>query len=243
MPLRGVCSVPRAIALASLFFASAMVEASAPILQPHVAAPPLSLSNGSIGLVVALFSLCYMAASLPLGLGVDRLLRVRSAPRAAAFRLKLVVLSGWLGMAASFALLGPLARPAGAEFGTLVGSMVVGGLASAALVVPSLPELQLGIADDDEPSKAALCSMWNGLYSGGAAAGPFVTSVVCAARGFVFTTSALVVFSLGCAALLAVVAAATWAAARPPGARRHRGGSMRTRDGALEAPLREDGVN
>ena len=254
-PLSAVCSVPRVVALTSLFLGSAMVEATAPILQPHVAAPPLALSNGSIGLVVALYSLCYTAASLPLGLGVDRLLRVTPSsverrgggggPRRAAFRLKLVVLGGWVGMVASFALLGGgLVRP-GSELGTLVGSMVVGGIASAAVVVPSLPELQLGIADDDEPSKAALCSLWNGFYSGGAAAGPFVAAVVCAARGFDFTTGALFVFSLGCAALLAVVAAATWGAARPPGAsrRRHRGRVRGARDGTLEAPLREDGVN
>ena len=61
----------------------------------------------------------------------------------------------------------------------------------------------------------------------------------------VFLSERVIFFSLGCAALLAVVAAATWGAARPPGAsrRRRRGRVRGARDGTLEAPLREDGVN
>ena len=42
----------RIMALASLLFGSAMVEASEPILQPYAAALPLSLSNSRIGLVL-----------------------------------------------------------------------------------------------------------------------------------------------------------------------------------------------
>ena len=43
--------------------------------------------------------------------------------------------------------------------------MALGGAFAAAIVIPSLPELQLGIGETDEPAKAALCSIWNGTHS------------------------------------------------------------------------------
>mmetsp|Transcript_26006 Transcript_26006/g.87785 ORF Transcript_26006/g.87785 Transcript_26006/m.87785 type:complete len:190 (+) Transcript_26006:1009-1578(+) len=170
----------------------------------------MSRGRGGTGLVVAVYSACYMLAAMPLGAIVDRMLR---APQhVAARRIKGLVLAGWLGLAASFAMLGPLSPLA--PLAMLSGSMAVGGLASAAVVVPSLPELQLGLAVGDEKSRAVLCSIWNGLYSGGAAAGPFLTALVYAARGFMDTTLALLGFSLACATLLALMLAARVAAAR-----------------------------
>ena len=50
--VRSVCTSQRLFALASLFFGSANIEASGPILQPYAAAPPLSMNNGCIGLII-----------------------------------------------------------------------------------------------------------------------------------------------------------------------------------------------
>ena len=47
-----VCTRQRLFALASLFFGSANIEASGPILQPYAAAPPLRMNNGRIGLII-----------------------------------------------------------------------------------------------------------------------------------------------------------------------------------------------
>lgn len=199
---------------------------------PYPPPPPDAWRGGRwAGLIVAVYSACYMAAALPLGAAVDRMLR---APQhAAARRIKGLVLSGWLGLAASFAMLGPMSPLA--PLGALVGSMALGGLASAAVVVPSLPELQLGLSDSDERSRAVLCSIWNGLYSGGAAAGPFLTALIYAARGFMDTALALLGFSLACAALLALMLAVRITAARrgPAGAREGGGGA----DTSLARPL------
>ena len=211
--LLSVCTAPRVLALASLFFGSAMIEATSPILQPYASAPPLSLSNGRIGLIVATFSLAYMLGALPVGALTDRIVE---GPQPPVGRIKAVVLSGWLGLALSYALLGPLSSVS--PTGTLVASMALGGAFAAAIVIPSLPELQLGVGDADEPAKAALCSLWNGVYSGGAGVGPLVTSSIFGARGF--RTSVRVLLASSCAFAGLLAAAAATLALRTGGARR-----------------------
>ena len=62
--------------------------------------------------------------------------------------------------------------------------------------------VQLGVADSDDAAKAVLCSIWNGVYSLGAAIGPLVTAVLFGARGFFFTVASLLAFSAGVAAIL-----------------------------------------
>lgn len=203
--LRSLCSARRAFSLASLFAASAVIEAGTPILQPYASQPPLSMHSAKIGLIVSIYSFCYMGAALPLGALTDRLI----ASHSPLCRIKMLAFLGWLGMAAGFALLGPVSfaseRTSWRE-STLVGAMIVGGTFSAAVIVPSLPELQLGLNDDDEASKALLCSLWNGMYSGGGAMGPLATSSLYGARGFLYTTNALLAFSACVAALVAAAA-------------------------------------
>ena len=132
-----------------------------------------------------------MVVALPFGAITDRLVE---APRAAC-RVRVMVLAGWLGLAVGYTVLGPLAHLAPAA--TFIAAMALQGVASAAIVIPSLPELPLGLTDTDEDTKAALCSIWNGMYSAGAAAGPLVTSALFGAVGFFTTVDALLAFS-GC---------------------------------------------
>jgi len=114
------------------------------------------------------------------------------------------VLCGWLGLAAGYAILGPLGTLA--PTGTFAATMVLQGVASAAIVIPSLPQLQLGLSAADDDAKALICSVWNGVYSAGAAAGPLATSALCGAAGFGMTVVSLLAFSAAFAALLVAAA-------------------------------------
>ena len=87
--------------------------------------------------VTALFSFVYMLAALPVGVVTDR---VVDGPHPES-RIKLVVLFGWFGLTVGYLLLGPLAYMS--PIGTLLGAMVVQGVATAGIVIPSLPELQV----------------------------------------------------------------------------------------------------
>jgi MFS family permease len=171
-PFSLCCPAYRAIAIASLFFGSAMVEATTPIFQPYANAPPLSLSNAAVGGITSITSITYMVTALPLGVVVDRIV---SGPRPTR-PLQAILIVGWLGTAVMFTLLGPLGQSA--PLAMMISSMTLGGMAAAAIVIPSLPLLKIGVDEADEAANAALCSLWNGMYSGGAAVGPLITSTI-----------------------------------------------------------------
>jgi len=165
----------RLTTLTSTFAGSALIEAILPTIPPVL--EDMGLDSAKIGFMLSLTAGAYMLGALGGGCVIDRW------PGQTARRL--VMGTGWMLMALSYATVGPLAAwPADRALGvSLVAvGMFVQGLGSGGIIVPSLPDAQAGLAS--ESAKSVVCSVWNSCYSGGAAIGPIVASSLSSAFGF-----------------------------------------------------------
>ena len=180
-----------AVALSVLLVAVA-TEAINPILEPHLRAKPYGMDTAQIGYLFAAYSAAYTLGALPVGALADRALD--AAPSSG--RLKVLMAGGWLACVGAFAMLGPLAdaapTPAAATW-LAVLSLPLLGAASAAVIVPSMPDMQSGLAQDDEAAKAVVCSLWNGVFSLGCTVGPLASAALADATSFTTTISWLCV--------------------------------------------------
>lgn len=181
-----------------------MGESLCPIAEAHFEKAPYSLSVNGIGDLFAVYSGAYMLTALPVGFLVDCACAWRGGePRIAGRLLKLMMSCGALGAAVSLVLLGPIATLVSSEAALPLAAVGLAGLgtSTAFWIIPSLPDMNLGIAEDDEASRNAVASGWTGVYSGGGGAGAVLGSLIYARNGF---DSLCYVMLVG--------AAATWAA-------------------------------
>ena len=101
-----------------------------------------------MGLTFALNSMLYMLASLPMGLLVDHAaLQPHRKPLMAA---------GWAVLGVGYVLIGPVAgRLPALVLPLTLAAMALLGLASSACVVPTMPELRQGLAEEVIPRVSA----------------------------------------------------------------------------------------
>ena len=148
-------SAQRIVSLVSLFVGAMVMESLYPILGPHTATPPENLDEAGVGVMFSIYSLAYMAASLPCGMVADKLAR---GPRT-GLKLKSMISCGWLLMVFAFHLtlgrVGPFA--AVGSLPSIRVSLIVQGIASALIIMPSLPELQYALEDGDEAVASVVC--------------------------------------------------------------------------------------
>jgi MFS family permease len=96
-----------------------------------------------------------------------------------------------------------VSRPASAMSDELVQLLTVLsvpalGISAALILIPSMADLQRGLAPDDEQGRARMCALWNGAYSSGSALGPLAATMVYARCGWpviVSATAATAVFA------------------------------------------------
>jgi len=199
---------PRRVATGlSLALSAAVVEAVNPMLEPHLLRWPYGFTPSSVGLLFGTICGSYMLCALATGVAVDYLSRDSASMGS---RLKLFMAVGWVLLVVAMVLIGPTAKTA--EFSTDIesetpakitwGAAVVLGIASSALVLPSLPDMLAGVHPDDEVSKAAISSCWNGLYAIGSTIAPLASTYIYTAVGFAYTcTTFAIVGALAAVAL------------------------------------------
>ena len=168
---------------------------------PHL--PP----SPQVGLTFALNSMIYMLASLPMGLLVDH--------AALLPHRKPLMAAGWAVLGVGYTLIGPVAARLPALVMPLtLAAMALLGLASSACVVPTMPELRQGLAEEAIPRVSAA---WTTSFSLGALVGPLLTALTCATAGFAATCALLgLVCALASAGLLLITYSCHTPPAKPP---------------------------
>ena len=170
-PRARMLTLARGTTALSLCANALVCDAVTPLLAPHLV-QRFGWSIPQAGLYLAAVCASYLLAAPFCASAVYWL----NADAGGARRLKLLMALGWLGSVGGHALLGPAAVGAYAIWPTLIANPVL-GVTSAALIVPSLPDLQNGLHPDDTAGRAAVCAAWNGLYSVGSAAGPLISDI------------------------------------------------------------------
>ena len=218
-----VLPLSRACTAVSLGLSATVFEGLNPLLEPHLARRPYQLSVPQVGTLLSTVCVVYTCTALPAGWLSDKLNRGADAPA----RVRCLMIGGWLVALLTAALLWPAGgRAAVRELmvdaglrayapdaaGPVPGWMARGALwtavpllgASAALIIiPSLPDMQRGLADADEQGRARMCAVWNGAYSAGSAVGPLVATALYARVGWpVIITAKAAVCAVGVAVLL-----------------------------------------
>ena len=196
----GVWTPARIAIIFSVVAWGALNEGIQPILGPHLAAVA-GVDAATVGFAIAFNSLLYMLSALPMGLLVD-------LPRMAR-RRTLTIAAGWAVYGAGHIFLGPGAAALGPrqEVPLTRGAMGLLGVASSACIVPTMPELRTGLAEEAIPRVSAV---WTTAFSLGALLGPLASSELYASLGFDRTCELF-------AATCALVALCLLAAARPHG--------------------------
>lgn len=137
---------------------------------------PFNYSEASVALFFTCSSITYVITSIPVGWLVDR---HPNSPRV----FKGIQLVGFLLLAISFALLGPIRLPEtlggyGIEYALnnpvcAIVALIIKGLGSSTNNA-AYPDMVIGISDNDAGLQAIMSGLWNAAYSIGWAAGPFV---------------------------------------------------------------------
>ena len=196
----GVWTPARIAIIFSVVAWGALNEGIQPILGPHLAAVA-GVDAATVGFAIAFNSLLYMLSALPMGLLVDLPCMAR--------RRTLTIAAGWAVYGAGHIFLGPGAAALGPrqEVPLTRGAMGLLGVASSACIVPTMPELRTGLAEEAIPRVSAV---WTTAFSLGALLGPLASSELYASLGFDRTCELF-------AATCALVALCLLAAARPHG--------------------------
>ena len=199
---------PHLATVAGLDASQVLARNRAPTLTTDPSPSPLTLGLRlpplpQVGLTFALNSMLYMLASLPMGLLVDHAaLQPHRKPLMAA---------GWAVLGLGYVLIGPVAaRLPALVLPLTLAAMALLGLASSACVVPTMPELRQGLAEEAIPRVSAA---WTTSFSLGALIGPLLTALTCATAGFAATCALLgLVCALASAGLLLI----TYSCHTPP---------------------------
>ena len=179
------------LGMCSIALSGTLVATLDPTLSIRLSADPFHFSASTISLFFSYSSVIFTCVQTPCGWLVDRVDKAAPSPR----RYKLITLSGFLALAATFALLAPIGGTAfGAPRGThradgmqralnnvpvVATSMVLKGVGSSISQVAVYPDLIFGIPD--EPLlHATISALWNGAYALGWAAGPLVGDLLMA---------------------------------------------------------------
>lgn len=197
-------------------------EVWAPIAEPVLRAAPFRRSVTQVGATQALGAIAYLVVALPIGCLNDVLAARGEAPAGRGFQA--LMLAGGVLMIGSFWLIRKAsldALPGSAYLWYVVGYCGT-GVACALTILPSLPDLQLGLAADDETSKTRIVATWNALLALGASLGAQAGAALYHSSGVglvctvMMATSAVLVADM----VVGLVIARTGACRRGGGARR-----------------------
>ena len=167
---------------------------------------PFDLSETTVALFFTYSSITYVAISIPIGWIVDRY-------QSNAKVFKLIQASGFVLLALTFALLGPLRLPdalGGYQIEHSLNSMYC---AAAALVLKGLgsatnnaayPDMVIGIDEKDDVLSAIMSGAWNAAYSIGWAFGPLIGGWLYEVVEFDGFATIIAMVSFGYAVLLVV---------------------------------------
>ena len=195
----------RCVPLVSLLLSAVIFEGLNPLYEPHLHAPPYQLSESRIGFLIAAICMVYTLTALPIGLLTDRIL-TRSAT--AGTRLRLLMVGGWVAFISAAAVLMPplwSSSPVPTLLPLTLAVPLLGG-ATAVVIIPSLPALQHGLADNDTAGRTSLCALWNGTYAAGSALGPFLSAALYAHAGWNSCMIGMCVLSALAGAVLLIAA-------------------------------------
>ena len=207
---------------ASLALGAAVFEGLNPLLEPHLKRHPFHLDVEPVGLLLALICLIYTLTALPVGWLTDR----ANKGSQAGCRLRVLMLSGWVCTLIAGVLLAPggggggdggpdysmWPLPGSLAHLCLAISIPLLGAGAALVIIPSLPDMQRGIAEDDDENsesgmmRAAICAIWNGAYAGGSAVGPLLATMLYAREGWASIVLAQIALSLAAGAVLLTMA-------------------------------------
>ena len=207
---------------ASLALGAAVFEGLNPLLEPHLKRHPFHLDVEPVGLLLALICLIYTLTALPVGWLTDR----ANKGSQAGCRLRVLMLSGWVCTLIAGVLLAPggggggdggpdysmWPLPGNLAHLCLAISIPLLGAGAALVIIPSLPDMQRGIAEDDDENsesgmmRAAICAIWNGAYAGGSAVGPLLATMLYAREGWASIVLAQIALSLAAGAVLLTMA-------------------------------------
>ena len=202
-PLGQLVTLPRLMICVSLLFAGAACEGLNPLFESRFTSPPYLLEISQVGLLISAVPFAYMVLALPLGWLTDTLNTGSGAQR----RLQLLQAAGWGCMLLSATLLGPaddLLQLAGAPPAVAYVGFPLLGASCSLLIIPSLPDMQRGLTDSDEPARNALCALWNGVYCLGSSLGPMGATMLFGHGGWDGAIAVLIVICAAMAALLGV---------------------------------------
>jgi amino acid transporter/MFS family permease len=200
--IRQALTFRRIVTIVSLLLCAMTFEGLNPIFEPHLNAPPFQLRESYIGCILSGTSLVYTLVALPTGYVTSRVLK---EGKMAGRRLRSIMLCGWMSFALAALLL--LVKP---KYGfdphfplppltRLILAAPLLGIGCALCVVPSLPDLERGIAPGNDSGRARLCALWTGTYATGAAIGPLISSALFDAVGW----DACMIFVAGLSAISA----------------------------------------
>ena len=200
--IRQALTFRRIVTIVSLLLCAMTFEGLNPIFEPHLHAPPFQLRESYIGCILSGTSLVYTLVALPTGYVTSRVLK---EGKMAGRRLRSIMLCGWMSFALAALLL--LVKP---KYGfdphfplppltRLILAAPLLGIGCALCVVPSLPDLERGIAPGNDSGRARLCALWTGTYATGAAIGPLISSALFDAVGW----DACMIFVAGLSAISA----------------------------------------
>ena len=212
--------VARGATCVSLVLAAAVFEGLNPLLEPHLKRHPYGLDVTQVGALLAAICIVYTLTALPVGWLTDRGLHGPNA----GWKLRALMLLGWAITLVAAVLLAPGSgggahddrtdrdytlwplSPAAAQIALGIATPLLGA-GAALVIIPSLPDMQRGLAQGaDEERRAALCALWNGAYAGGSAIGPLLAVMLYARAGWASIVVAQALLSLGASALLLSVA-------------------------------------
>ena len=127
-----------------------------------------------MGLTFALYAFAYMLGGVLTGVIIDLPSMARNK--------KLAMVCGWAALALGHLTLGPVSSLLPDQaIPVSLASMVVVGLGSGALVVPVMPDMRVGLAEEDIP---ILSASFATSFSLGAFMGPLVIPAVWHLVGF-----------------------------------------------------------
>ena len=167
-PLRSVLSKSVVLGLTAVLASAAVLGTLDTDLSYRLQAPPFWFSMMNISTTTALSSAGYIVLMIPVA---DAAGRLATSSR----KLKLATGTGFIVLASSFALLGPIFGIASLNsIGVIIAAMALRSLGSSVSSNFVYPDLIFGIRPFDAPLQATIATLWNAAYALGWALGPFL---------------------------------------------------------------------
>jgi hypothetical protein len=174
-PMRSVVSRSILLGLTAVMLSAAVLGTLDTNLPYRLQAPPFWLTMSELAAVTSLSSGAYLFLMFPIGWLVGK-----ASP--SSRRLKLATGSGFLILAASFAMLGPVGAWGGLNSTPFaVSAMLLRAAGSAVSCNFVYPDLVFGIPHDESSLHATISTLWNAAYAIGWAVGPYAGGLLYAA--------------------------------------------------------------